>query len=233
MARGWQCSRLCCFGGQRLSQFSWISEKWVHLCETTISLNKISVYTFRNEYLYWCVPLLIAAIPAGKVIGVYAFGTAGIGNRTSDGDYIRYIESAIKSLGGVAITSADIGDSYAFLVRKGRETTNVRNLSSTDDKLMVILVIPCHKNKYNHIFSSWKEINAFSIPCVDDFCHHLASRWGIHVCALPQRDKNIIIIAGDITSATESRVPSGQVGSGQYIHLTDWNRELDFQVRSS
>ncbi|XP_025088635.1 protein DDB_G0287365-like isoform X2 [Pomacea canaliculata] len=101
-------------------------------------------------------PEFLRTIPAGKVIGVYAFGTAGIGNRTSDGDYIRYIESAIKSLGGVAITSADIGDSYAFLVRKG-----------------------------------------------------------------------------DITSATESRVPSGQVGSGQYIHLTDWNRELDFQVAAT
>lgn len=139
----------------------YLSEKW----QMTALLGSKCLYlwcclslTSGNEYLYWCVPLLIAAIPAGKVIGVYAFGTAGIGNRTSDGEYIRYIESAIKSLGGVAITSADFGDSYAFLVRKGRETTNVRNLSSTDDK-WIGYSMPQNdksrdqnKNKYNHFF---------------------------------------------------------------------------------
>ena len=62
-----------------------------------------------------------AAIPDGKVVGMFAFGSTGLGRRTSTKNHFDTLDDVIMNvLGGKLISSVTKSDSYSLLTLKGK-----------------------------------------------------------------------------------------------------------------
>ncbi|XP_025088484.1 cell migration-inducing and hyaluronan-binding protein-like [Pomacea canaliculata] len=71
--------------------------------------------TFEN------VSKFVQTIPDGKIIGMFLFGSDGIGRRgdPAQNGKLAYLDMTIQKLGGDVITKVTDTDSYSFIVRKG------------------------------------------------------------------------------------------------------------------
>ena len=64
---------------------------------------------------------VFAAIPDGKVVGMFAFGSSGLGRRTSTKNDFDTLDDVIMNvLGGKLISSVTKSDSYSLLTLKGK-----------------------------------------------------------------------------------------------------------------